>query len=500
VKVTTERPEPGVATVTVELPAEEYEGALDHAWRRVANRMNIPGFRRGKAPRALVERYAGPAAINEEAVRRLLPECYDQAIEEAGIAPIERPQFDIVQMERGQPLIFKATVALRPTIDLDGYQQLEIKPDTVEVREDEVQNVLERWRETQAQWVPVEDRGVEMGDQVIADVETAFADEGEGKPARTTNREDAEIVLGEHNYPEGFEQAVLGARAGDTRTFTLRWPFGPQEEGQEPDTRSAEFTVAVKDIKRKELPPLDDEFARSLGEHETLEDLRQDVRRRLRDDALRAARTATENKAVDAAIEKATFEIPQRLIDAETDALVEERRRAVADQRLTLERYLQLTGQSEEAWRSELREQATRQLKARLVLDEVAEKEGFTTPPEEVQAEIETTALGYGDQAEEVRRTLSTEENRRRIATSLRRQKAIQRLVEYAGGYPQDTTGIDGHEGQNGEEAIAHTGTTEAAAPAASAGPAGEEGPREPPVATEQAATAESANASGAFR
>ena len=188
---------------------------------------------------------------------------------------------------------------------------------------------------------------------------------------------------------------------------------------------------------------------------------------------MRCARSApaTENKAVDAAIEQATFEIPQRSIDAgdrRAGRRAAPRRRRPAPDARTLP---PLTGQSEEAWRSELREQATRQLKARLVLDEVAEKEGFTTPPEEVQAEIETTALGYGDQAEQVRRTLSTEENRRRIATSLRRQKAIQRLVEGTpAATPQDTAGIDGHEGRNGEEAIAHTGTTEAAAPAASAG------------------------------
>jgi trigger factor len=496
VKVTSDKPEPGVATLTVELPPEDYERALDQAWRRVANRVNIPGFRRGKAPRALVERYAGPATIDQEAIGRLLPESYDKAVEEAGLAPIERPQFDVVQMERGQPLIFKATVALRPAIDLDGYQQIEIKPDTVEVREEEVQNVLDRLRETQAQWVPVEDRGVEMGDQIIADVQMAFADEGEGKPARTTNREDAEVIIGQNGYPEGFDQAVLGARAGETRTFRLQWPFGPQQEGEAPDVRTADFTVTVKDVKRKELPALDDEFAKSLGEHETVEQLTHDVRRRLRDDALRAARTSTENKAVDAAIEKATFEIAERLIEAETDALVEERRRALEEQRITLERYLQLSGRSEEEWRSEMREQAIRQLKARLILDELAEREGLTATPEEVQEEIETTALGYGDQAQEVRRTLSTDENRRRITTSLRRRKAIERLVALAGGYPQDTTGIDA---ADAGAAIAQPGTTESAADAASAVPAEALPAGEAAQPAQPTQAAEAASASGAF-
>ena len=244
-KVTTEKPTPGVAALTIEVPSEHYERALDQAWRRVGNRINIPGFRRGKAPRPLVERYAGPATIDDEAIRRLLPETYDAAVAETGIAPIERPQFDIVQMERGKPLIFKATVALRPTVDLGDYQQIDIKPDTVEVREEEVQNVLDRLRETQAQWVPVEDRGVETGDQIIADVQMSFPDEGEGKPARTTDREDAEIIVGDNGYPGGFDQAVIGAQPDETRTFTLQWPFGPQEEGNPPDLRSAEFTVTA---------------------------------------------------------------------------------------------------------------------------------------------------------------------------------------------------------------------------------------------------------------
>jgi len=470
VKVTTEKPEPGVAALTIELPPDDYEKAVDQAWRRVATRVNIPGFRRGKAPRALVERYAGAAAIDEEAIRRLLPERYDAAVQEEKLDPIERPQFEIVQMERGQPLVFKATVALRPAVELGDYSKLEIKPDTVEVRDEEVMNVITRLQESQAHWVPVEDRPVEMGDQILANLKMEFPDEGEGKPARTSDREDVEVVLGENGYPEGFDQQLVGAKPGETRRFELTWPFGPAQEGEEPDMRSASFTVTVKDIKRKELPAVDDEFAKSLGEHESVEQLTLDVRRRLRDEALRAARTATENKAVEAAVEKTTFEIPERLIEAETEALAQERRRSLEEQRLTLERYLQLTGQTEEAWRSELRVQAARQLKARLVLDEVVEKEKLEATPPEVQAEIDSTAMGYGEQAQQVRRALSTDESRRRIATSLRRQKAIQLLVERAGGYPEDTTGID--TGETGGEVEA-PGTTESAEPAPAGEPAG---------------------------
>jgi len=452
VKVTTEKPEPGVAALTVEVAPEEFDRALDQAWRRVANRVDIPGFRRGRAPRALVERHVGAAAIEQEALRRLLPERYDAAVDEAGIEPIDQPSFDLVQVERGKPLIFKATVAVRPTVELGDYTTLAIEPERVEVSKEEVERVLDRLRESQAEWVPVEDRGLELGDMAIADVTIGLPPAREGGAPRTSRRENAEIILGEHGFPQGFDQQVLGMRPGETRTFELTWGApAARGEGEAPEAESGEgepppertlrstFTVKLKEIKRKQLPPLDDAFARSLGEHETLVELREDVRRRLRDEAARAARVATENKAVDAAVARATFEIPERLIELETEAQIDEQRRSLARQGLTLERYLQALGRSMEDFRREQREVALQQLKARLVLDRLAEEEGLTVEPAEVDAEIERLAQQYGEQAGELRRLLSSEDSRRRIATSLRRRKAIERLVHYAGGYPAGT-------------------------------------------------------------
>ena len=447
-KVTTEKPEPGVATLTVEVPAEDLDRAVDQAWRRLAARVNIPGFRRGKAPRPLIERQVGVAAIDEEALRRILPERYDAAVDEARIAPIERPQFDVVQLERGKPLIFKATVAIRPTVELGNYRSIRIEPEAVAVTDEEVKGALERLRESQAQWVPVEDRGLELGDLGIVDLQIDFPGEGEGeRRGRTSKRQDAEVILGANPYPEGFDERLRGARPGETREFTLSWRRAPASESAEgpegsdeaaPETHTAAFTVHVKDVKRKEVPALDDAFARSLGDHDTLAALERDVRRRLYDEAVRAARVATENNAIEAAVAQATYEIPARLIDAEAEALAQERQRVLAEQRLTLERYLQFLGTTQEAWREELRDQAARQIKARLVLEQVAEQEQIAVSPAEVEAEIARTAEAYGEQAHQVRRSLSTAEARGRIAASLRRQQAIARLVDYAGGYPKN--------------------------------------------------------------
>jgi trigger factor len=461
-KVTTEKPEPGVATLTVEVPAEDFEKAAEGAWKRLAGRVNIPGFRRGKAPKPLVERHVGQAAIDDEALRQLLPKQYDAAIEETGLFPIERPQFNVEQFERGKPVVFKATVALRPTVEIGDIESLTIEPEKVEVTDEEMDRVVDRLREGQAQWLPVEDRGVEMGDQLIADITIAFpprpaeGDQAEGERAdsegSTTERKDSEVILGENGYPKGFDEQLLGARAGDTREFELTWeittgrqPVAEGEDGEgEPikEERRATFTVAIKDVKRKELPAVDDAFARSVGEYESLDALRTDVKRRLYSEALRAARTATENKSVDAAIEKATFEIPDRLLEAETDALAQERRQALAQQRIALERYLQIMGQSEEDWRADVKRQAERQLKARLLLDQLAQQESIEVDPAQVEEEIERTAMGYADQADQVRRSLRGEEGSRRVTTSLRRHLAIQKLVERAGGYPEDEMGV----------------------------------------------------------
>jgi trigger factor len=511
VKVTTEKPEPGVAMLTVEVPAEDVDRAVDSAWRRVANRVNIPGFRRGKAPRPLVERHAGAAAIDEEALRRLLPERYDAAVDETGISPIDRPAFDIVQMERGKPLIFKATVPLRPTVEPGDYSAITIEQETVTVTDEQVDRTLDSLRENQAQWLPVEDRGVEMGDMVIADIKIRLPAEDGGEP-RESERKDSEVILGENGYPQGFDDQLIGATVGDSREFTLSWglpssgteepateqpegtPGGEEgaEQSEKPEPqaeqRTATFAIIVKDIKRKEVPEFDDEFAKSLGSHDTLEDLKTDIRRRLYAEALRAARTNTENKAVDAAIGKASYELPERLIEMETDALAQERERALAQQGIVLERYLSIIGTSREDWRQEMRQQAERQVKARVLLDELAEREEVTVLPEEIQQEIEATILSYGEQAAQVRRALATDQARQRVQNSLRRHKAIQKLVEYAGGYPVDEMGLFTPQAQIAEEAE-DVAAGEAAEPTpvtgvASAAAAGEEQSSEPDTAS----------------
>lgn len=481
-KVTTETPEPGMAALTIEVPPEDVERAVDQAWRRLAGRINIPGFRRGKAPRAVVVRHAGPAAIDEETLRRLLPERYDAAVDQVNITPIDRPSFDVLQMEAGKPLIFKATVPLMPEVTLGEYDSLEVERPLITVDNEAVSRTIERLREDQARWEPVEDRGVEQGDQLIATVTLDFPAHEEW-PENTSTRQDTEIVIGDNGFPDGFDAALLGAQAGETRTATLEWSMGrppAAAEGEEPPParmRPVNISVEVKDIKRKVLPELDDAFAQSVGEYPNVDALNLAVRRSHLSEAQRSAQVAFENRCVDAAIEKTGYEIADRLIELETDSLAREREASFSSQGIMLERYLEILQQSREDWLVEIRQQTLRQLKARLLLDKIAAQEKIEVSQAEIETEIERTAQAYGNRAVEVRRSLRRDNGPQRVATSLRRHKAIERLVGAGGGYPDvDPVLLDAlvtpalPSGESGEsEAASDTSDTSATAGTADA-------------------------------
>jgi len=443
VKVTTEKPEPGVATLTVELPPEDFTTAVDKALTRIAGRTSVPGFRRGKAPRNLVRRQVGEAAVNEEAINHLVPESYDKAVEELGLSPIERPKLSLVQADPGEPLIFTATVALRPEVTLGEYSSVEIEPEVIDVSDEAVDRVIAQLRESRATWEP-KDGTVGADDMIIADIVMDLESDPESGNRRT-ERNGSEIIIGKNGFPPGFDSGVDGMSVGDTRKFAVIWPAVPRtaEDGEtEVAPREALFTVTVHELRHQSLPVVDDEFVKSVseGQFETRDDLLADIRARLTVESLRNARSRTENKVVDAAIAGATFEIPARLIELEAHYLEDEERESFARRRMTIERYLQLTGQTQESWHAQLHEAAERQIKARTLLDAIVEREGLVVDTSEVDREVAETAASYPTDAARVRKELNSADSRRRISTSILRHKAIEKLVGYVGGYPEPTT------------------------------------------------------------
>ena len=429
-KVTTERPEDGVRALLIELPAERLSRELDTAWRRLSRSVNIPGFRPGKAPRAIVQRHVGAATIEREALQTLLPAAYEDAVTEAGIEPIDQPDFDIVEMDRGKPFIFRATVPIRPEVELGPYRDVRVPFQPPEPDADQVERVLAQLQEGQAQWEPALDSTAQLGDQIVADIRVAWPD------GRETDDTGLRIILGGNSYPEGFDDQVAGMSVGDERDFALT---APEEQ---PDGTTAERTtryrVRVKEVWARQLPSLDDEFARSVSEHDSLETLRATVQESVARETERRALLEYESNVLAAAVEGTTFEIPARLLEAETQRLATERTNVFQQQGVTVERYLELTNRTMEQWQAEVAEAASQQLQGRLVLEAVAEEERIRPTTKEIaaaiEAEVEQAMATDQRTGRQVRSLLSTADGRSRIRTGLQRQHALDWLVRNARG------------------------------------------------------------------
>lgn len=429
-KVTTERPEEGVRALLIELPAERLSRELDTAWRRLSRSVSIPGFRPGKAPRAIVQRHVGAPTIEREALQTLLPAAYEDAVTEAGIEPIDQPDFDIVEMDRGKPFIFRATVPIRPEVELGPYRDVRVPFQPPEPDPDQVERVLAQLQEGQAQWEPALDSTAQLGDQIVADIRVAWPD------GRETDDTGLRIIIGGNSYPEGFDDQVVGLSVGDERDFSLT---APEEQ---PDGTTAERTtryrVRVKEVWSRQLPSLDDEFARSVSEHDSLDTLRATVQESVARETERRALLEYESNVLAAAVEGTTFEIAARLLEAETQRLATERTNVFRQQGVTVERYLELTNRTAEQWQEEVAEAATQQLQGRLVLEAVAERERIRPTAQQIataiEAEVEQALATDQRTGRQVRSFLSTADGRSRIRTGLQRQHALDWLVRNARG------------------------------------------------------------------
>lgn len=422
VKVTTEKLERSQMAVEVEIEPEMLEHSMERAYRRLANRTNIPGFRRGKAPRFMVERYLGKAALLEEALDLLVPEAYNKALEEQAIPAFGQPHFEILQVEPS--VTFKATVALRPTVELGEYKQLSFTLDPSEVTEEQVANVLEQLRYRYAPWESTE-RPVQFNDMVTLDIESIV----EGKPF-INDTSVPYLVSAESAVPiPGFAEQLEGTGKGDTREFTLTLPDDyPQAAlAGKPVT----FKVSLSEIKEKNLPDLNDEFAKSVGQgYDTLEALQAKVQEDLKADAARQTQRELEDHILEAVVGLAQVEYPDTLVEHEIDHLIQNDRSLPRDQQGRMDNYLQSIGKSPEEFREGYREEATRRVVRSLVMGKIAELEQIEVMPQEIDEEIENLVQDSGEQKEALRRLFTTAETRASLDRTLFRRKTMQRLVE----------------------------------------------------------------------
>jgi trigger factor len=424
-KANWEKTDKNQGVLEVEVDAEEVAKALDQAFKKVVKKVNVPGFRRGKVPRRIFEAKFGVEALYQDALDILLSPNYAQAVEETGIEPVAQPEVDIEQMEKGKPLIFKATVIVKPEVELGQYKGLEVTVTKHEVTAQDVEDELKRMQERHAEMVVLdENQPIERGDTAIIDFE-GFQN---GEAFEGGQGENYSLEIGSNTFIPGFEDQLIGMKKGEEKEIQVTFPEAYHVENLA--GKEAVFKVKVNDIKRKQLPALDDEFAKDVSEFDTLEELKQDVENRLKEDAEHTKKHEIENNVLEKVAENATIDIPQPMLDHEIDHMVQDFARQIQMQGLNLELYLQFSGLDEAGLREQFKENAEKRVRIQLVLEKVGQVEDIKASDEEVEAELNHLAEMYNRPVDEIRQLFTAQDNLEQVARDVQTRKTVEFLVE----------------------------------------------------------------------
>ena len=407
----------------VEISTDELKTEYARAIRRVSGRVSIPGFRRGKAPRHIVEGYLGAETVLGEMAEYLVPRAYADAVEQTGVQPIDQPDLEMPdQPSLDAPFVFSAEVMVSPDVELGDTSAISVESETPEVSDGDIESQVEELREMRMSWEPVE-RAAKLED--LAQIEIVI--EAPGLPEHSP--EIYSVRLGQNGFPSGFDDVIVGKSAGDEFIFEASIPLddpNPQLRG-----RHASFSGTVQTVNESCLPDLDDEFAKSMAGLETMDGLRSDIRKRMLEQREHAAQHKLEDDVLDALSESSSFEVPAVLVDQEHGTLVERETQAMVARGIAVDTYLGSIGQTRAEWEQQLREQAESRVRRGIVLEKFAEAEDIRAEENEILDEISSVALQYPEaRRDTVRRSLSREEGRSRIESSVRNRKALAKLVE----------------------------------------------------------------------
>lgn len=411
--------------LTIEATAADFEKALETAYQKNKGKINVQGFRKGKAPRTIIERMYGPAIFYEDAANEVIPDAYEAAAKESGLDIVSRPEIDVVQIEKGKPFIFTAEVAVKPEVTLGQYLGIEVEKEDASVTEEEINAELEKTREQNSRTVSVEDRPVQDGDIVTIDYE-GFMD---GKAFEGGKDTDYALTIGSHSFIDTFEEQLIGKEAGDECEVNVTFPA--EYHAQELAGKPAVFQVKVKEIKAKELPVLDDEFAQDVSEFETLEEYKESVRASIQERKEKEAKTAKEDAVVEKVIENATMDIPQPMIETQKRQMAEEFTQRLQMQGLSLEQYFRFTGMNANKMMETMEPQALKRIQSRLVLEAIVKAENITASDEEVEAELQKMADAYRMEIDKVKEMLD-EEEMKQVSLDVAVQKAVDLVTEQA--------------------------------------------------------------------
>jgi trigger factor len=417
-----EKLEGNQGVLTVEVDAEKVGQSLDAAFKKVVQQVNVPGFRKGKMPRALFEQRFGVEALYQDAIDLMLPEAYTSAIEEAGIDPVDRPEIDVEQIEKGKAFIFTAKVTVKPEVTLGEYKGLEVEKFDTVVTDEDVEAEITTLQERQAELVVKEDGKAENGDTVVMDFE-GFVDDVAFEGGKAENYS---LELGSGQFIPGFEEQLVGLGTGESKDVEVTFP----EEYHAADLagKPAVFKVTVHEIKTKQLPELDDEFAKDVDDEvETLDALKEKIKSRLEHDKKHEEEHYIQNTVVEKATEAASMDLPEVMIDNEVDRMLQEFEQRLQMQGMNLELYFQFSGQNEEALRGQMKEEAEQRVRGSLTLEAVAKAENIEVTEDEVNAELEKMAGMYNMTVDNIKAALGNLEG---IKGDLTAKKTVQFLVD----------------------------------------------------------------------
>lgn len=418
----TEKKENNIVELEIAVDADALKDATDKVFRRKVKTINVPGFRKGKAPRGIIEKMYGEGIFLEDAVNDLFPGAYEAAVEEAGIEPVDKANVEILTLDKATGFTFKATVTVKPEVEVAEYKGLAADKILYTVSDAEIDAEIERMREQGARIITVEDRAAQDGDQTVIDFE-GFLD---GVPFDGGKGDGYQLTLGSHSFIEGFEEQIVGHKPGEE--FDVNVTFPEEYHSEELKGKPALFKVKLVEIKGKELPELDDEFVKDVSEFDTLAELKNDIRTRQQEGRDKKSADDLENALVDQVIGGLSGDIPEVMFESKVDDMVRDFEYRLSSQGMQLEMYLQYTGMELDAFRKTFREQAERQVKIRLALEKIAEIENFAISDEDVEAEIARLAEAYGSEVDKIRSALP----RKDLEADIKCQRAIDLVRDSA--------------------------------------------------------------------
>ena len=417
--------EKNMAKLTIEVPAEEFDAAIKNAYNKNKNKFSIPGFRKGKAPLAMLEKMYGAGIFYEDAANEVIDASYPKAAEESKEEIVSTPEIKVTQIEKGKAFIYEATVALKPEVTLGEYKGVEVKKAEAVVTDEDVENELTAARKKNGRLIDVEDGAIEDGDNTIIDF-TGYIDDKTFDGGAGT---DYPLVIGSHSFIEGFEDQLIGKKKGETCDVNVTFPA--EYHADELAGKPAKFVVTIKEVKRNELPELNDEFASEVSDFDTLDEYKADIRKKLQEKKEQDAKVENENNVIEKVVENAQMELPQPMVDTQAREMVENYARRLQSQGLNINDYMKYTGMTPEKLMEQMRPEAEKRIKTRLVLEKVVEVENVEVSDEKLDEQINEIAASYKLEGAKLKEMMG-EREKEQIREDLKVQAAIDLLVEQA--------------------------------------------------------------------